>query len=33
MDRVPLSQHSAAQLHAQADEYRRMAERVVEAWK
>ena len=26
MDRVPLSQHSAAELHAQADEYRRMAE-------
>jgi hypothetical protein len=26
MDRVPLSQRSAAELHAQADEYRRMAE-------
>jgi hypothetical protein len=26
MDRVPLSQRSAAELHAQADGYRRMAE-------
>jgi hypothetical protein len=26
MDKVPLSQRSAAELHAQADEYRRMAE-------
>jgi hypothetical protein len=35
MDSVPLSQRSAAELHAQADEYRRMAEsaRIMETFK